>query len=77
MNTFQIETSIVSLEQSDPVAELAKRIIDSGVSEDGLCQILENLIVCDPLKVELHNKYRDLTIVGCTHNRYGRKWQRK
>lgn len=76
MTPRQIQLCIAALEKSDPVAELAARIIYAGVSEDDLAEALRGApLVGDPLKMELRNKYRDLTISGCTFNRHGKRWK--
>jgi hypothetical protein len=76
MTPRQIQLCIAALEKSDPVAELAARIIDAGVTEKQLREALQGVVVNDPLKTELQNKYRDLTLGRFTINRHGKRWKR-
>lgn len=77
MTPRQIQLAVASLERADPVAELADRIIDAGITEEELAEALQGATnVSDPLKMELRSKYRDLTRSGWTMNRHGKRWKR-
>jgi hypothetical protein len=72
-----IQLAAAALEKVDPVAELANRIIDAGISENELTTALQDAAIGEPLKIELQNKYRDLTANGWTINRHGKRWKRR
>jgi hypothetical protein len=71
------ETIVAELRRvykSDPVGDLAAQLVQEGVTEEALAAAL--MLPCartiiDPLRVELHNKFRDIARSGWTDNRYG------
>jgi hypothetical protein len=75
MTPRQIQLCLIAVEKVDPVAELAARIIDAGITEVELGEAIRGVVVSDPLKVELQNKYRDLARSGWTFNRHGKRWK--
>lgn len=75
MTPRQIQLCTIAVEKVDPVAELAARIIDAGITEEQLADALRGVVVGDPLKTELQNKYRDLSRSGWTTNHFHKRWK--
>jgi hypothetical protein len=76
MTPRQIQLCALALEKADPAAELVARIIDAGITETELAEALRGVVLGEPFRNELELKFRDLTIVGSTFNRYGKRWKR-
>ncbi len=68
---MDISAALERVYRSDSVADLAKQIIDAGVTEEQLQALLPGCKVSDVLRVELHNKFRDIRQTGVTFNRFG------
>jgi len=75
---MEITKLLKELEQMDPVAEAASLLLTKGVTEDELWTALKGATgICDPLKYELFNKFRDLVRSGFTINKHGKRWRPK
>ena len=71
-----ITKRLKAIHEADPVADLAKELIDAGVTEEQLHKIVygpawDNYVVPNHLTLELYNKVRDIEQRGCTVNRNG------
>ena len=64
---IDINAALDAIENSDPVAELAARLIAEGLSEVELQRALGERSR-SPLGIELRNKYRDISMSGWTIN---------
>ena len=76
MTDLQIRKALLAIERDDPVARLAAKLVQEGVTEEQLCKALNAQVrptIGDPIKNELHNKFRDVTRCGMTYNHYNRK----
>jgi hypothetical protein len=63
------------IRKADPVADLARDLLEAGVTEEQLHAWLQGKMN-DGLGLQLYNKYRDLRISGWTSNYWGVKVRR-
>ena len=70
MDAISVLAALKAIREADPVADLAKDLLDAGVTEEQLHGMLRGRMN-DPITLELYNKYRDISRSGFTVNRYG------
>lgn len=70
MDAKAVVARLEAIRKSDPVADLVRDLLDTGVTEEQLHGMLQGKM-SDPLATELYNKYRDLSRSGWTFNRHG------
>jgi hypothetical protein len=70
MNAKTVLAALEAIREADPVADLARDLLDAGVTEEQLHGMLRGKMN-DPITLELFNKYRDINGSRFTVNRYG------
>ena len=70
MDASIVLAALKTIREADPVADLAKDLLDAGVTEEQLHGMLRGRMN-DPITLELYNKYRDIKRSGWTFNRCG------
>lgn len=70
MDAKVVLARLEAIRKADPVADLVKDLLDAGVTEEQLHEMLRGKMN-DPITLELYNKYRDIKRSGWTFNRCG------
>ena len=72
MKATDLHTALDAIENGDPVADFAVRLIAEGMTEEELLKALGERTK-SPIGCELANKYRDVGR-GWTTNHYQKRW---
>jgi hypothetical protein len=75
MTPREVNAALDAIENGDPVAELAVRLVAAGMTEEELYKALGGR-TSSPIGCELANKYRDVAR-GWTMNHYQKRWTKQ
>lgn len=76
MKANELHAALDAIEHSDPVAELAARLLVEGMTEAELQEALGGR-TASPIGNELQNKYRDVQRSLPIETRYHKRWTKK